>query len=374
MYIRGVGHTKFGLSTKTSWQLGYEAALQALEDARLSVEAIGAIVLSSCLLAGGGEHQRHLQGIFSSIFKKHIPIICTPAACAGGGAALFTANRLGFENVLVIGMEKLVSCMTATVTEELMWANESRLDQQEGLNFVAINAAIAQQYLLASKATMEDLAKISLKNHRFAEKNPNAAFFGKKVTIDEIMRSPVICSPLRLFDCSMSVDGAAALLLTKKKTGVKVAASALNCDSLGLFDRATLTSWEAAVKSAKEAYRQANLSPNKIDVAELHDAFTSVEMMAYEDLGFCKRLKAKEAVRKGEFGFEGRLPVNTSGGLKAKGHPVSATGVSQVVQLVKQLRGEAGDFQVNKPKTGLAHNMGGIGSTAVIHIIKKVGK
>lgn len=372
MYIKGIGHTKFGVSKKTSWQLGFEAALEALEDANMNANDLDAIVISYAITSS--EHQRHAQGIFSSMFKKHLPIIWTPAACAGGGATVYTANRLGFDNVLAIGMEKLSEGMTSQVTEELMWANESRLDQQEGLNFVAINALIAQQYMLASGTTLEDLAKVSLKNHKFAEKNPDAASFGKKVTMEKIMGSPVICSPLRLFDSSMSVDGAAALVLTKKKTDIQISGSALNCDSLGLFDRKTMTSWNAAVKSAKEAYAQANVSPKNISVAELHDAFTSVEMIAYEDLGFCKKMQAKDSVRKDEFGFSGRLPVNTSGGLKAKGHPVSATGVSQLAFLTKQLRGEAGEFQVKDAKIALAHNMGGIGSTGAIHIIKKVGK
>src|SRR3989338_8211468 len=188
-----------------------------------------------------------------------------------------------------------------------------------------------------------------------------------------IKKSPVICSPLRLFDCSISVDGAAAAIITKEKTDIEIAGSSLCADRLPAFEASDMTSWEATKLCAAQAYREAGISPKDIDCVELHDAFTPVELMAYEDLGFCEKGEGKKLIRKGRTKLNGDLPVNMSGGLKAKGHPISATGVSQIYELTKQLRNQADKRQVDNPRIGIAHNVGGVGSSVTVHVLRKGG-
>ena len=217
-----------------------------------------------------------------------------------------------------------------------------------------------------------DLALVALKNHDNAFLNSKARFYQKKVTLDMIKKSPIVASPLRLFDCSISVDGAAAAVISQKKGDIEIIGSSLYADRLSSFESPDMTTWEGTRLSAAEAYKQAGIKPSDIDFAELHDAFTPVELMAYEDLGFTARGRGKELIRKGKTMINGDLPVNTSGGLKAKGHPISATGISQIYEIVKQMRREAEKRQLDKTRIGLAHNVGGVGSTATVHILKRV--
>ena len=253
-------------------------------------------------------------------------------------------------------------------------AAESSWEQQEGLNFPASNALVAQAYLNKfPDATMDDLTLISSKNHENAYLNENAFFYNKKVTLEQIKESPIVCSPLRLFDCSISVDGAAACIITKDKTDIKIAGSAYCTDYLPPFEREDVTTWDATLKASEEAYKQAGIVAEDIDIAEVHDAFTIVELIAYEDLGFCKKGEGARLIRDGTVKIDGKLPVNTSGGLKARGHPISATGLAQIYELVKQLRKEAGDRQVSKAKIALAQNIGGAGGVVAVNILKRIG-
>ncbi|MEK6983246.1 MAG: thiolase family protein [Nanoarchaeota archaeon] len=372
MYIKGVGMTKFGVQTCTSQELVYEAALEALEDADFKIEDIDVIVSSTVDTSSNGERQRGFSSILSSILKKKVPSITVSAVCGGGGAALWTANRLDYNNVLVIGGEKLLSNNTTIITDEILMAAERIYEQTEGLIFPAQNALIAQQYMLKYGATTDDLDLVAYKNHKNAYLNPKARFYKKEVTLKQIKKSPVIASPLRLFDCSLSVNGAAAAILTKDETDVEIAGSSLFVDRLSAFESEDMVSWEATKLAAEESYNQAGITPQDIDVAELHDAFTPVELISYEDLGFCKKGEGKELIRKGVTNLDGKLPVNTSGGLKAKGHPICVTGISQIYELVKQMRNEAGERQVSNVKCALAQNIGGAGSTVTVHILKKV--
>ncbi len=373
MYIKGVGMTKFGISGKFSQMLAYEATLEALNDADINFKDIDAVVCSSLEWFFSIEKQRHFAALLASVFKTHKPIIRVPAACAGGGAALWVAQQLGYDNVLVVGVEKLMTCKSESITDEFMMAAESKWEQVEGLNFPGQNALVAQQYLEKyKKTTTEHLALISFKNHSNALLNPKARFYGRKVTLEEIKNSPIICSPLRLYDCSISVDGAAACVVTNEKTDIKIIGSDLCAEYLPTWEREDSLRWEGTIISSKNAFNQAGVEPSDIDVAEIHDAFTIVELIAYEDLGFCKKGEAYKKIEEGYFNLDGKMPVNTSGGLKAKGHPVSATGLAQIYEIVKQLRGEAKDRQVSKAKIGLAHNIGGAGGTVTCHILKKI--
>ena len=225
---------------------------------------------------------------------------------------------------------------------------------------------------LIASAPAESLI-VALKNHENAFDNPKARFYKKKVTLDMIKKSPIVASPLRLFDCSISVDGAAAAIISKEKSDIEIIGSSLYADRLPAFESDDMTTWEGTVLAAKDAYSQSGLTPKDIDFVEVHDAFTPVELMAYEDLGFAGKGEGKKLIKKGITKSNGKLPVNTSGGLKAKGHPVSATGISQIYEIVKQMRGQADKRQLDKTKVALSHNVGGVGSTVTVHILKHIG-
>lgn len=376
MYVKGVGATRYGIHDKDSKGLAYEAAMSALDDAGLSMKQVDAIVCSQIEWFYTGEKQRHFSSVLSGLFKTNIPIIRTPAACAGGGTALWTANRLGFKNVLALGVEKLHGHTqnTSRITSEFGMAAESRWERHEGLNFPGENALVAQAYLdQFPKTTTDDLAQIAYKNHCNAYNNPKAFFYKKKITLDKIKNSPIVTSPLRLFDCSISVDGAAAVVLTEEKTDIKIIGSSHCTDYLPPFERDDLTTWQGTVITADNAFKEAKIERQDIDFAEIHDAFSIVEIISYEDLGFCKKGEAYKFIRDGHFLIDGKLPVNVSGGLKAKGHPVSATGLGMIYEITKQMRHEAGDRQLKDTRYALAHNIGGAGGTTTCHILKKIG-
>ena len=374
MYIKGVGMTKFGISDKFSHQLAYEATLKALNDADMNFNEIDAVVCSSLEWFFSVEKQRHFASMLSSMFKTNKPIVRVPAACGGSGAALWFANQLEFNNILVVGAEKLMTGNSEAITDEFMMAAESKWEQTQGLIFPGQNALVAQEYMLKyPETTTEHLALIAYKNHSNALLNPYARFYKTEISLDKIRNSPVVCSPLRLFDCSISADGASAAIISKEKTDINIIGSDLSTDYLPTFERDDNTSWDASTITAKNAYKQAGIGPSDVDVAELHDAFTSVELIAYEDLGFAEKGKAYKKIEDGYFNLDGKLPINTSGGLKAKGHPVSATGLSQIYELVKHLRNETGARQVPNAKIGLAQNIGGAGGTVSCHLLRKIG-
>ena len=374
MYIKGAGMTKFGIHPTTTQELCYECIMDALDDAEMSLLDIDEIIISKGDSANDGERQRLFPGVLSSMLQdQDIPIIRVVAACSGGGTAIWNAVNSPAKNILVVGVEKLASAPTRFVTDNLMMASERIYEQTEGLNFPAQNALIAQQYMMKYNVSQKDLALVSLKNHENAFLNPKARFYKKKVTMDMIKKSPIIASPLRLFDCSISVDGAAAVIISKEKSDIKIIGSSLYADRLPAFESEDMTTWEGTRLAIKSAYNQAGISPKDIDFVELHDAFTPVELMAYEDLGFAEKGEGKKLIRKGTTKINGTLPVNTSGGLKAKGHPVSATGISQIYEIVKQMRMQADKRQLDNTKIAIAHNVGGVGSTVAVNILKHMG-
>ena len=373
MFIKGVGMTKFGISDKLSHQLAYDASLDALQDADMKFDEIDAIVVSNMEFFQSVEKQRHFASLMSSMFRTNKPIIRVPAACSGGGAAFWLANQFDFDNILVVAAEKLMTMKSEYITDEFMMGAETRYEQDDGLIFPSQNALVAQEYFLKYPETnLDHLSLIAFKNHNNAFLNPKAKFFQTKVSLEKIKSSPVVCSPLRLFDCSISVDGASAAVITKDKTDINVIGSDLQTDFLPTFEREDNTTWDATTNSARNAYSEAGMGASDVDISEIHDAFTIVELVAYEDLGFAKPGESYKKIEDGYFELDGKLPVNTSGGLKAKGHPVSATGVAQIYELVKQLRNECGDRQVNNAKIGLAQNIGGAGGTITCNIVKKV--
>ncbi len=364
--------TKFGVEDKTTHSMAFEAINLALDDSNMNMGDIDAVVVSTVDTKINEERQRMYGVVLSSMLKKQMPIIRVPAVCGGGGAAFWTALRLKYNNILVLGVDKVLAGPTPIITKEIMNAGDNFWEQEEGLVFPAQNALVAQQHMLKYGTTHDDLALIAYKNHHNGSLNPKARFYGKKVTLEDIKKSPIVATPFNLYDCSISVNGAAAVIISNEKSDIKVIGSALATDYLAPFERKDMTVWNGTVKAGKEAFKQAGVEPKDIDVAELHDAFSIIELIAYEDLGFCKKGEGKELIRQGHTTLDGKMPVNTSGGLKARGHPISPTGVAMIVEIVDQLRNRCGERQVKDAKLGLTHNVGGAGGTTTVHILRKI--
>ncbi|MBW2976300.1 hypothetical protein KY347_02530, partial [Candidatus Woesearchaeota archaeon] len=275
-YIKGIGMTKFSIESRNSLDLAKESIVKALDDSGLSVNDLDAAVVSNSDSRVSLERQRHYNSFLSSFFKKSMPIIRVPAVCGGGGAALWTALRLGYNNVLVATVDNLVAGPSNIMTDYILEAADKTYEQNEGLIFPAQNALAAQQHFLRHGSNSDDLALIALKNHENAFMNPKAMFYGKKVTLDMIKSSHIVASPLRLFDCSITVNGGAACVISRDKSNIKVSASGLSVDYMAIFERPDMVTWNATKKAAEDAYRQAKITPKDIDFAEIHDAFTIV--------------------------------------------------------------------------------------------------
>lgn len=372
MYIKGVGITKFDYTQKPWWQFAYEAAMAALEDANMKISDIDAICFAAISSAAGGEHQSHKISFLSDLFKTNVPIIETPSVCAGSAVAFWTANRLNLDNILVLAGERVVDNVTGIVTDRILSAAERVIEQSEGMVFPVQKVLIWQQYSKKYGATMDDLALIAYKNHQNAILNPDAYFYNREVSLEKIKNSPVVASPFRLYDCCISVNGGTAAIISKEKTDIKIAGSGFSTDYILTFGKKDITHYKVTQRAAKIAYEQAKVSPQDIDVVEVHDAFTSDELIAYEDLGFAPLGKGAELIRSGKVNLGGELPINPSGGLKAKGHPISPTGLAQIAEITNQLRGRCGERQVKNAKIGLTHNIGGNGGSVVVNILKKV--
>lgn len=373
-YIHAIGRTRFGSLGKNFPELIYEAIYNVFEDSKIKPGDIDAIFVSNYI----GEithNQAHLGSVASSLFPKlNIPVLRIEGACASGGMALFSAiNSLGsFKNILVIGVEIMNSTPIKKLIAGIASAADRELEQDEGLIFPAAGALVTQQFMKRYDVTMDDLALVSLKNHNNANLNEYAHFYSKKVTLDIIKTSKMICSPLRLFDCSPTSDGAVALIVSREKNSdrdVKINAATAASSHIFLAKDNDITTFPAVRISAEKAYKQANLSPKDIDIVEIHDGFTVTELIGMEDLMLCKKGGSKQYIRQGKTELNGELPINTDGGLKANGHPIGATGLAQIYEVVTQLRKEAGKRQVEKAKIGMAFNFGGLLGTSSVHIL-----
>jgi acetyl-CoA C-acetyltransferase len=327
------------------------------------------------------EHQGHTGSVMADwAGLAGVPATRTEAACASSGAALRSgiyAVLSGLaDTVIVGGVEKMTHRTTAEVTEYLAMASDYPFEQFHGITFPGLFALMATAHMHAYGTTQEQMAKVAVKNHHHASLNPKA-HLQKEITIENVLASKVVAWPLKMYDCSLITDGASCIILTKPELASKftdqpihIIGSAQASDTIGLYERKSLTSLQSAKTAAKEAYQMANLKPNDINVAEVHDCFTYVELMSYEDLGFCPVGKSGQLIDSGETCLGGRLPVNTSGGLKAKGHPVGATGTAQTYEIYLQLTGQADRRQVKGATVGLTHNVGGSGATAAVHVYR----
>ncbi len=383
VHILGGATTKFGeLWHLSPRDLVKEAVSEALSDAALKIEDIDAIFVGNMLSSSLGG-QDHLGAFFAEELGTNVSAVKIEGACASGGLAVHSgvlAVLSGvYKNVLVVGVEKMTDHKPEEVAKMLMGAG-SDPERESGATFPGLYALIARAHMEKYGTTEEQMGYVAVKNHFHASLNSHAQFVSP-ITLEKVMKSPVIATPLKLLDCSPITDGAAAVILSnnkhkkknsrKKENSVCIVASVVATDTLGLAERKDLTTLAAAVNAAKKAYDMAKVRPSDIDVAEVHDCFTIAEIIAMEDLGFFPKGQAARAIWEGKTRFgSGHPVVNTSGGLKASGHPVGATGVKQIVEIYQQLKGVAGKKQVAGAKVGLTHNVGGSGATAVVHILK----
>jgi len=380
--IVGAAMTKFG----EEWERGFrdmiaEAGVKAIDDANMSGKEIDAIY-GGTMAAGRLIGQEHITALIADYMGLNpIPATRVEAACASGGVALRTgylAVASGLHsNVVVGGVEKMTDVPVGEAAVALGGAGDQEWELFMGATFPALYAFMARRHMHEFGTTEEQMAMVAVKNHANASKNPYA-HFQNQITLRDVMKSKKVAEPLKLYDCSPITDGAAAIILAPLDKAreytdvpVEIVASSQASDTLALHHRKSLTTLNATVEAARKAYGMAKVKPNDIDVCEVHDCFTIAEIIAYEDLGFFKKGKGGKAIEDGETVLDGRIPINTSGGLKGCGHPVGATGVKQAVEITWQLRGEAKGRQVNGAEIGMTHNVGGSGATCVIHIMKR---
>jgi len=328
------------------------------------------------------EHQGHTGPTladWAGLLPK--PAMRLESACASSGAALRTgifAVLSGMHDIVIVGgVEKMTHRTTSEVTEFLAMASDFPFEQWHGITFPGLYALMATAHMHKYGTTEEQMALVAVKNHHNGALNPKA-HMQKEVTLEKAMSSRAIAWPLKLYDCSLITDGASCIILTRpdlaKKftdTPVHIIGSGQASDAISLYEREELTTLKAGRLAGQEAYKMAGVKPKDLDIAEVHDCFTIAEIIAYEDLGLCNSGKGGSLVEQGATTLDGEIPVNTSGGLKSKGHPVGATGTAQAYEMYLQLTEQAERRQVSGAEIGLSHNVGGSGATAVVHIYRR---
>ncbi len=383
--VIGVGCTKFGEKWDDSFRnLFVQAGALALEDADMSGEQIDELFVGN-MSAGRFVEQEHIGALiadYSGLATKNVPATRVEAACASGGLAFrqaFTSVASGMSDIVVAaGVEKMTDVGTEVTTDVLAAAADREWEGIAGVTFPSLYAMMAVDYMHKYGLTREQLAQVAVKNHQNGVYNPNAQF-RKAITLDTVMNSTLVADPLRLFDCSPVTDGAAAVILCPLErareftdTPIKVLASTQASGTIALHDRKDISTIDASVAAGNRAFKMAKLERKDIGFVEVHDCFTIAELCAIEDLGFCKKGEAGKLTEEGVTALHGDLPINPSGGLKACGHPVGATGIKQVYEVVKQLRGDAGEKRQLDAEIGMTHNVGGTGATVVCHIFGRV--
>lgn len=372
VYIRGVGMTKFGPSDRRLEDLMYEAAVAAMADA--GVEDVDGVVVGAMSpesFTGESNISAFITDYLGLVPK---PTLRIETASSTGAAifdgAFFALSSGFFKNILVLAGEKMTTLNTQAATR-ILSAVLSPQEQRQGGTMPALAALISRAYMHAFGCTREALTYIAVKNHKNAVKNPYA-HFQYEVSAERVETSKMIADPLRLYDCSPLSDGAAAIVMTTDKTPIRVAGIGHGTDYVSLAQRGSLVSFTSTQVAAKKAFKLAEIKPSKIDVAEIHDAFTPFEILGCEDVGFFESGTGWKNILKGETEITGPLPINPSGGLKARGHPVGASGLAQIIEIVWQMRGAAGARQVdNKLKYGLTQSVGGLGTSNIVTILEK---
>ncbi len=378
--IVGIGHGVFGRrSDATVQELAFEAFRLALQDAGLPRETIEASVIAS---VPEYHKQRSLAGVVQEYLGLNPrPTWLTEVACASGSAAVRTAwisIRAGVHRVVaVIGCQKMTELSTPEILALMGRVGEVQWESIFGTTFPAYYAMFGQRHMHEFGTTRDQLLQVAVKNHHYGARNP-LALFRKEITLERARESEDVASPLQVFDCCANADGAACVILAEESRARRAPKAPVWLDGMGcatasmsVLRRPDLVGLPSAGAAAEQAYRMAGVGPRDIEVADVHDCFTIAEIMAYEDLGFCARGEGGRFIAERRSYIGGQVAVNVDGGLKAKGHPIGATGVSMTHEIVKQLRGEAGERQVPGAGVGLTHNVGGIGQYCFVQVLRR---
>lgn len=372
--VAGIGLTKFGeLWDKSLLDLAFEASVDAIKDSGIDRKKIDAVFVGNMLI-GKIAGQDHLGPVVASSLGLSCASFRIEGACASGGLAVHLAIQSllsgTYKNVLVVGAEKMTDAPASQITWALMGASSSK-ERKAGLTFPALYALMAQAHMQKYGTTREQMAQVSVKNHYHGSLNKMAQY-PFEITVEKVLNSSSISYPITLFDCSPITDGAAAIVLSSdtSQKGVYITGSAVASDTIDLAERTSLTELKATQAASQKALEGAGVTIRDIKVAEVHDCFTIAEIMAMEDLGFCPKGEGGKFIKSKTTHLGGACPVNTSGGLKACGHPVGATGVKQIIEITEQLRKKAGARQVEGANIGLTQNVGGTGATVVVHVLQ----
>lgn len=378
--VLGAGSTKYGKLNEGIIEIALDASIDAINSAGITPKDIQAGYISNVF--GVSDKQVHMAPvIMSNLGLPGVPGLTIESAC-GSGSIMFReayANiAAGFYDcVLGLGVEKITHTGTIESTTLFSYCSDFFYEGGNGASFPGLFASIARSYMAKYKASEEDLASVAVKNHENGILNPKA-HVRKKITIDDVMKSPIVASPLKLYDCCPFSDGASAVILCNedfaKKSGrpfIEVIGSGRGASSAAVQGRDDITTIPSTVAAATQAYKMAGITAKDIDFAEVHDCFTIAEIIDIEDLGFFKKGTGANAVREGSTSRTGEIPINPSGGLKSKGHPIGATGIGQVVEVFEQLTGKAEQRTVRDAEIALTHNFGATGASAAVHIFKR---
>lgn len=378
--IIGIGHGVFGRrSDATVQELAFEAFREAVADAGISREEIDASVI-------GAVPEYHKQRSLPGVVQEYLglnpkPTWLTEVACASGSAAIRTAwmsIKAGVHHIVaVIGCQKMTELSTPEILALMGRVGEVQWESVFGTTFPGYYAMFAERHMHEFGTTHDQMLQVAVKNHYYGARNPKA-LFQKEITLEKARASEAVASPFHVYDCCANADGAACVILADEarareisKKPVWIDAATCATASMSVLRRPHLVGLPSAETAAKEAYAMAGVGPEDIKVAQVHDCFTIAEILAYEDLGFCKKGEGGKFIEDRQTYIGGKVAVNVDGGLKAKGHPIGATGVSQTYEIVKQLRGEAGGRQVPGADIGLTHNVGGIGQYCFVQVLRR---
>ncbi len=379
--VIGAGSTKYGKLEDSISDLTIQASADAIQSAGIVPKEIKAGYISNVF--GVADKQVHLGPVvMSNLGIPERPSLSIESACGSGSVSFREAYAnvaAGFYDVvLVTGVEKVTQTGTDWTTTYFSYCSDFFYEGQSGASFPGLFASMARAYLTEFKATEEDFAMVAVKNHENGFLNPKA-HIRKKITVDDVMNSAVVASPLKLYDCCPFSDGASSVIICSEKFAkdhskdyIQVIGSGRGGSSAALQGRQHLTTIPSTKIACEAAYKMAGITPKDVDFAEVHDCFTIAEVVDTEDLGFFAKGKGVDAVREGQTKRNGEVPINPSGGLKSKGHPIGATGVGQVVEVFDQLTGQAGERTVNDAKIGLTQNFGATGASCAVHIFQSV--
>jgi len=378
--IIGIGHGTFGRrSDATVQELAFEAFRDAMKDAGIDRKDLDASVIGS---VPEYHKQRSLPGVVQEYLGLNpLPTWLTEVACASGSAAIRTAwmaIKSGVHDIVaVIGCQKMTELSTPEILALMGRVGEVQWESVFGTTFPAYYALFARRHMHEFGTTRENLMQVAVKNHYYGARNP-LALFQKEITMEKALASEEVATPFHVYDCCANADGAACVILASEGKAREISKHPVWLDgmacataSMSVLRRPDLVGLPSARDAAKTAYEMAGVGPDDIKVADVHDCFTIAEILAYEDLGFCKKGEGGKFIEDKRTWIGGKVAVNVDGGLKAKGHPIGATGVSMTVEISKQLRGEAGERQVPDADVGLTHNVGGIGQYCFVQVLRR---